>query len=240
MTLEIIAELHPQHGGDMGAIREYIRVAARHGADVAKFQLYDAEPLLGSDKWNYLQLTYEDTATIKRWCDQDEIEFMASVFDAERLGWCESLGVQRYKIASRTVAMDTPLCEAILATGKPSILSLGMWEESTLPFSGTSGVSYLFCRSEYPALLENIPDFPTDFPRAGLAGYSDHTLGIDACLLAIARGAEVIEKHFTLNKLGGKPTEKAHICSMTPEELQQLRTIGSGLNRAYRLLSQQS
>ena len=240
MALEIIAELHPQHGGDMGAIREYIRVAAQQGADVAKFQIYDAEPLLGSDKWNYLQLSYEDTATIKRWCEQDEIEFMASVFDAERLRWCEELGVSRYKIASRTVAMDAPLCEAILATGKPVIASLGMWAESGLPFPDSNDVSYLFCRSDYPALLENIPDFPVDFVHGGLAGYSDHTLGIDACLLAIARGARIIEKHFTLNKLAGKPTEKAHICSMTPSELAQLRTVGGGLHRAYRLLSQRS
>lgn len=240
MALEIIAELHPQHGGDMGAIREYIRVAAQNGADVAKFQLYDAEPLLGSDAWNYLQLSYEDTKTIKRWCDQDEIEFMASVFDSERLGWCEELGVARYKIASRTVATDEALCAAILETGKPVIASLGMWDKPQFPFQDSPNVSYLFCRSDYPALLETIPDFPVDFVHDGLAGYSDHTLGIDACLLAIARGARIIEKHFTLNKLGGKPTEKAHICSMTPPELLQLRTVGRGLHRAYRLLSQQS
>ncbi|MEM7137051.1 MAG: N-acetylneuraminate synthase family protein [Myxococcota bacterium] len=238
MALEIIAELHPQHGGDMGAIREYIRVAAERGADVAKFQLYDAEPLLGSDKWNYLQLSFEDTKTLKRWCEQDEIEFMASVFDEERLGWCEELGVERYKLASRTVAADPKLCDAILATRKPVIASLGMWKEPHLPFGSEHEVRYLFCRSDYPAFLENIPDFPGDFPGQGLAGYSDHTLGIDACLLAIARGAHVIEKHFSLNKLGGKPTEKAHICSMTPDELQQLRTVGTGLHRAYRLLSQ--
>ncbi|MDH3728673.1 MAG: N-acetylneuraminate synthase family protein [Myxococcales bacterium] len=115
-----------------------------------------------------------------------------------------------------------------------------MWAESGLPFPDSNDVSYLFCRSDYPALLENIPDFPVDFVHGGLAGYSDHTLGIDACLLAIARGARIIEKHFTLNKLAGKPTEKAHICSMTPSELAQLRTVGGGLHRAYRLLSQRS
>jgi sialic acid synthase SpsE len=136
--------------------------------------------------------------------------------------------------------MDMPLCEAILATGKSVIASLGMWNQPTPPFSNAHEVSYLFCRSDYPALLENIPDFPSDFVREELAGYSDHALGIDACLLAVARGARIIEKHFTLNKLGGKSTEKAHICSMTPPELQQLRTIGGGLHRAYRLLSRKS
>jgi sialic acid synthase SpsE len=237
MRIEIIAELHPQHGGNLGTIREMIRVAALNGADVAKFQLYDAPALLGSDKWNYLQLDQPTTARIKQWCDQDGIEFAASVFDEVRFRWCEELGVRRYKIASRTVSQDPALCRRILDTGKPTVISLGMWTGSQLPFGSTQQISYLHCKSAYPAFLEDMRDFPVDFRRAGLAGYSDHTLGLGACYLAIARGAHIIEKHLTLSKTLTKETEKAHICSMTPEELLELRRVGGEIARTARALA---
>ncbi|MCC7165030.1 MAG: N-acetylneuraminate synthase family protein [Anaerolineae bacterium] len=235
-TFEIIAELHPQHGGDKGTLREMIRQAKINGAHVAKFQLYDAPTLLGSDAWSYLQLTQEDVAQIKQWCDEDDIEFMASVFDATRLNWLEEIGVQRHKIASRTVTTDIPLCKAILATGKETIVSLGSWALPGKPFGDSDQLQYLYCKSRYPAFLSDMGDLPSDFPGAGLAGYSDHTLGIDVCLLTLARGARLVEKHFTLDKTRGKPTEKGHICSMTPDELLQLAQIGGALYRAQRTI----
>lgn len=238
MPLEIIAEIHPQHGGDKGVLREMIRQAKLNGADVAKVQLYDADVVLGSNQWDYLELSQADAAQVKAWCDQEEIEFMASVFDRERLGWCQALGVRRYKIASRTVTGDPDLCRAILDTGKPAIVSLGSWARPGKPFAESPQISYLYCKSLYPAFLENMADFPADFPAAGLAGYSDHTIGIEVCLLAIARGAEILEKHFTLDKTRGKPTEKGHICSMLPGELDTLRRTGGPLHRARRALAQ--
>lgn len=237
MRLEIIAELHPQHGGNLGTIREMVRQSALCGADVAKFQLYDAEALLGSDRWNYLQLDQVTTARIKGWCEQDDIEFMASVFDERRLGWCEELGVKRYKVASRTAAQDPALCRKILATNKPVIMSLGMWTGADLPFGRSDQVSYLFCKSAYPAFLEDFERFPLDFPSEGLAGYSDHALGNGVCLLAVARGARVLEKHLTLDKTLTKDTEKAHICSMTPPELVELRRVGDDLMRVRAALT---
>ena len=182
VKLEIIAELHPQHGGDMGVLREMIRQASLNGADVAKFQLYDAERLLGSDRWNYLQLSQDQTRQIRDWCDQDGIEFMASVFDAERLQWCEDLDVARYKIASRTVTGDPALCQAILNIGKPTIISLGTGISQANHLAKTRRLSTLYCKSKYPTFLEDLVDFPNDFIQAGLAGYSDHTLGTDVAL----------------------------------------------------------
>jgi sialic acid synthase SpsE len=234
--LLIVAELHPQHGGDLGLIREMIRVAKLNGADVCKFQLYDAVALLGSDQWQYLQLTQDQTAQIKQWCDEDDVEFMASVFDRERLGWCEALGVRRYKIASRTVVGDPDLCHAILDLGKPAIISLGAWTGPGKPYGQSSQIQYLYCKAKYPALMSDLGDFPENFPAEGLAGYSDHTLGIEACLLAIARGASVVEKHLTLDKTRGRPTEKGHVGSMTPEELNDLRRTGGLMFRARRAI----
>jgi sialic acid synthase SpsE len=235
MGLEIIAELHPQHGGSMVAIREMIREAKRGGADVAKFQLYDAAALLGAE-WEYLELSREETGRIKEWCDEEEIEFMASVFDEERLEWIEALGVARHKIASGAVKNDPALCERVLGLGKPTIVSLGHWHGPEKPFGESDRIDYLHCKSLYPALLEDMGDFPADFAAQGLAGYSDHTLGLDVCLLAVARGARVIEKHFTLDKMRTRPTEKAHICSMTPPELAELRRVGGSMARTRRAL----
>lgn len=229
--LEIIAEIHPQHGGQPAAMRELIRQAKLNGADVAKFQLYDAEKLLGPE-WSYLELTREDVRRLKDWCDEDEIEFMASVFDEERLGWVEEVGVARHKIASGTVVNNAALCERILALGKPTIVSLGHWSEPEPPFGTSPRIDYLYCKSKYPAMYEDMDDFPDDFTAAGLSGYSDHTLGIELCLLAVARGATILEKHFTLDKMRSMKTEKAHICSMTPLELAELRRIGGSLGRA--------
>ncbi len=235
MSLEIIAEVHPQHGGSPFAIREMIREAKRHGADVAKFQLYDAEALLGPE-WGYLELTRDDVFRIREWCDEEEIEFMASVFDEERLGWIEEVGVARHKIASGTVKNDRPLCQAILDLKKPTIVSLGHWSQPEKPFGESDRISYLYCKARYPALLDDMGDFPDDFAAAGLAGYSDHTLGTEVSLLAIARGARIVEKHFTLDKMRTKPTEKAHICSMTPDELAELRRTGGSIHRALRAI----
>jgi len=236
-NLLIVAELHPQHGGDPGLIREMIRVAKLNGADICKFQLYDAVALLGSDQWRYLELTQAQTEQIKQWCDEDDIEFMASVFDHERLAWCEALGVRRYKIASRSVMGDPDLCRAVLALGKPTIISLGAWTGPGKPYGQSEQIQYLYCKAKYPELMSDLGDFPEDFAAAGLAGYSDHTLGIEACLLAIARGASVVEKHLTLDKTRGRPTEKGHVGSMTPDELNDLRRTGGLMLRARRAIA---
>lgn len=236
MDLEIIAEIHPQHGGNLFAVREMIREAKRNGADVAKFQLYDAESLLGS-AWSYLELGRDEVRRIKEWCDEEDIEFMASVFDEERLSWVEEVGVARHKIASGTVRNDRTLCDRILALGKPTIVSLGHWHESEKPFGESDRIHYLYCKAKYPALYEDMGDFPADFTGQGFAGYSDHTLGIELCLLAVARGARILEKHFTLDKMRTRETEKAHICSMTPAELAELRRVGGSLDRARRAVA---
>ena len=235
MPLEIIAEIHPQHGGSLPTAREMIRAAKAGSATVAKFQLYDATAVLGPE-WAYLEISRDELGTLKGWCDEEEIEFMVSVFDEERVGWCEDLGVSRYKIASRTVADDPALCRTILELGKETLISLGMWHGTEMPFGQEPTIRYLYCKSNYPTLLGDLHDFPDDFGEAGLAGYSDHTLGIDVCLLAIARGATIVEKHFTLDKTRTTPTERAHVCSMLPPELAELSHVGSRLYRTRRAL----
>ncbi len=87
---------------------------------------------------------------LAEYCKKAGIEFMASVFDVERVGWCEEIGMKRYKIASRSVG-HKPLIEAVAATGKDVIVSLGMWEAKDFPSVSTKArVDYLYCVAKYP------------------------------------------------------------------------------------------
>lgn len=233
MALEIISEVHPQFSGNLFVLREAIRASAAAGADVVKVQLYNSD-FMGKD-WKYLQFSRDEFEKIALWCDQEEVELMASVFCEEYLDWCEAVGMKRYKIASRTVTEDPELCKKILDLGKETIISLGAWHGSnTKPFGMHDRIKYLYCISKYPTLTEDLvleKDFPKNYAELGLAGYSDHTLGIGACLTAVARGAQIVEKHFSLDKTNNKPTEKAHVCSMTPEELAELRKYGDAIHK---------
>jgi sialic acid synthase SpsE len=231
-AIEIITELHPQHHGDLGVLFEMIRQVREGGADVAKIQLYDAGELLGP-AWQYLEFDRDQLRCIKEYCDDVGIELMASVFDRTRLDWCEDLGLERYKIASRTVVDDPKLCEEILDLGKVTFVSLGQWTGSDLPFGDRPTARHLFCVSKYPALAADLKGFPSDFPAESLDGYSDHSLGIDWPLLAVARGAAVIEKHFTLSKEANCATERGHAGSMDLADLVLLRRFGDGLLRAH-------
>ena len=224
----IIAEIGINHNGSIHLAHELIRQAKQAGADVAKFQFYDPYKIFGPDG-SYpnaealaqaltVQFGFDDANTLNQLCAQEGIEFMASVFDLERFGWVEALGVKRHKIASRAVE-NTELCRQMLATGKDTFVSLGFWADAGVPFVGTN-VHYLHCVPKYPCSLADVA-LPDAFEGAPYVGFSDHTIGIEAALVAVARGAKVIEKHFTLNKGLAGPD---HICSATPEELAHLCT----------------
>lgn len=225
----IIAEIGINHNGRIALAQELIRQARIAGADIAKFQFYDPYKLFGPQGTFpnaealahalTVSFDFEQATRLKRWCDQEEIEFMASVFDEERFEWMEALGVRRHKIASRA-AVDRPLCERILATGKETFVSLGFWEGAGVPFDAPH-VRYLYCVPKYPCPYENV-QLPASFADSPYDGFSDHTIGIEASLVAVGRGARVIEKHFTLNK--GLPGPD-HICSATPDELAELSRL---------------
>lgn len=225
--MEIIAEIGQNHNGDMEIARRLIHEAKRCGADVAKFQVYDARRLFPQE--NNPWFDYNCTTELSRSaldelaaeCDRVGIEFMASVFDTERVQWLEEIGVRRYKIASRSIA-DGELIDALAATGKPLIVSLGMWHEETFPVIPTSApVEFLYCISRYPTPPEDVHLASVDF-SGRYAGFSDHTIGLTAPIAAFARGARIIEKHFTLDKAMYGPD---HAGSMTPDELAELHRV---------------
>ena len=225
----IIAEIGINHNGSLNLAHELIRQARIAGADIAKFQFYDPYKIFGPDG-SYpnaealtqaltVQFGFDEAKQLKAWCDQEGIEFMASVFDQERFGWMESLGVTRHKIASRSVE-ETALCQRILATGGETFISLGFWRGTGVPYTAANA-RYLYCVPKYPTPYEEVR-MPSSFAASVYQGFSDHTIGIEASLVAVGRGARIIEKHFTLNK--GLPGPD-HICSATPAELAELSRL---------------
>lgn len=226
----IIAEIGINHNGNIHLAHELIREAKVSGADIAKFQFYDPEKIFGPkgshpDEANYkfamkIQFGFDEAKQLKKWCDEEGIEFCASVFDIERVEWMESLGMKRYKIASRSVE-DRELCEKIFKTEKEAFISLGFWKDKGLPYD-YKNAQYLYCVPKYPCEYKDIK-MPKDFSSSMYNGYSDHLIGMAGVLSAIARGATVIEKHFTLHKGLEGPD---HICSITPDELKIINQYG--------------
>ena len=218
----IIAEIGQNHNGDMVMARELITAAKEAGANIAKFQLFDVESIFPNDDKKNIQrkkaqLSREKVRELADYCKKTDIEFMSSVFDTERVKWCEEVGMKRYKIASRSI-YDKDLIRAIADTGRDIIASLGMYREKGLPKIDTRGkVDFLYCVAKYPAKPDDIDFLKVDFNR--YSGFSDHTIGIEASMVAMARGARIIEKHFTLDKNLPGPD---HAHSMNPAELKQM------------------
>jgi len=215
-----VAEIGMNYEANIDLAHELIRQAQYSGADVAKFQLgWRSEP----GEINFIDM--ERGQLLKSWCDEFEIEFMASIITEEALDLAQSLGMERYKIASRTVVDNPELCRAILALGKETFISLGMWDGAEFPFGPPNEkLHYIYCKSNYPTYAPDLTDFPATFSESQYAGYSDHTLSIAACLVAVSRGASYIEKHFTLNR--SSQSIRDHTLSATPDEFLLLTRYG--------------
>tara|TARA_B100000989_G_scaffold298754_1_gene289621 strand:- start:1544 stop:2257 length:714 start_codon:yes stop_codon:yes gene_type:complete len=223
MKSEIIVEIGQNHDGYISKAKELIYAAKENGGDVAKFQLFNAKKLFKrkNNKWfDYnckCELSLKQLYEIKETCDKVKIEFMASVFDLERFNWLKKINVKRFKIASRSIE-DTNLISNVINENKPVIVSLGFWKKEKLPnFQPCKKIFYLFCISDYPTAIKKINFNTIDFKKYN--GFSDHTVGVEASMIALSRGASIIEKHFTIDKKSYGPD---HNCSMTPDELKLL------------------
>jgi len=236
----IIMDIGINHDGNMNLAHELIRQAAINGADVAKFQAYSVEKLFGPQGEDPnpdinkcvrpMEFDKEQFAQIKQWCDEERVEFMCSVFDEERLGWMEDLGMKRHKIASRVSKLNPELAQKIIDTGKETFVSYGMGGQEL----ESDRLRSLWCVSKYPTEYKdlNLPEkFKGMSEDADWYGLSDHSLGIESALVAIGRGALVIEKHFTLDK-SAKGFD--HICSITPNELYDLAKYARLMGKVIR------
>ncbi len=227
-NVKIIAEIHPQHMGSIKEIERMILQCKISGADYVKVQLYDSMKLFNNSERKFLEMSKDEFFHISEFAKKTGIDLFASIFDENKLEWCEEAGVKIYKIASRTVE-EKKLCEKVISKNKPVIISLGMYDykKNNLPYK-SNNIIYLYCVSKYPTPLTDI-DMP-DFNNSFFKGFSDHTIGLSACLFAISRGAEYIEKHYSNNKSMNVDTQLAHTCSMDQDELAELRKYSDSIN----------
>lgn len=222
-NLTFIAEIGLNHNGNFGLFFELIKQASLAGADFAKFQLgWRAK----EDEIN--NLGSSEIELIKTCCNHHNIKPLFSIFNHKAFELAKKYNLEAYKIASRTVVDDKKLVKEILKEGKRTFISLGMTDEKE-PFGNEKNIEYLWCKSEYPALPWVLKDMPKDFLKNNLAGYSDHSIGIEVPIMAIMRGAIVIEKHFTLDK--SDTTIRDHALSATPNEFQNLVRIGRSIRK---------
>lgn len=210
----IVAEIGQNWCGDEMLALELIGLAKANGADLVKFQLYDSKKLYG--EYQNTELSFEQTKWLFNYGEELGIEVFFSVFDIERVKWCEEIGVKRYKIAHSQRFNEVLI--AILPIDKPVIISADA--DRCHGSMGRGWVSTLYCVPKYPTEFkdleftqyENIFDDLFD-------GFSDHTIGLDASKIALARGAEIIEKHFCIDHNTGVDAP----WSMNPEELKELK-----------------
>ena len=220
-----VSEIGMNHDGNFNVAYELVRQAKLCGANIAKFQFgWRDKP----DEINHID--FDQAKKLSSWCDIIGIEFMASIITENALELAHHIKQKRYKIASRTVVDNPTLCEKIISEGKEVFCSLGFWKEKDFPFGPPNDkLHYIFCKSNYPAFPDDLKDFPDRFHSDGYFGYSDHCLGISVCILAISRGSQFIEKHFTLNKTS--QVIRDHVLSASPDEFKLLTKVGSELNR---------
>ncbi|MCP1663262.1 sialic acid synthase SpsE [Methanocalculus sp. AMF5] len=223
-----ISEIGLNYNGNIGLAYELIRQSKYSGADIVKFQLG-----WRAAKEDINHIDFDMLSNLKKWADFFEIELMFSIFNEEAYDLISMFSFSKYKIASRTLVDNFDLVKKIVDKGMDTYISLGMWTDSELPFVGYDNVHYLWCKSLYPTTPWDMLDLPKDFIHSQYSGYSDHSIGIDLPLLAIARGATIIEKHFTLDK--SDTTIRDHALSATPEEYLCMTQIGKEIYKKMRL-----
>ena len=247
----IIAEAGVNHNGSMDLACKLIDVARAAGADIVKFQTFKATKLVSesADKAIYqksttdpdetqfemirkLELSRENHIGLIRHCEKVGIEFLSAPFDLDSIDLLHELGVKYFKIPSGEIT-NYPYLKAMAGYNKRIIMSTGMADMDeilaaldVLVSYGTEKdkISVLHCNTEYPTPFQdvNLKAIRTMRETLGLPiGYSDHTMGIQVPIAAVALGATIIEKHFTLDRTFPGPDHKA---SLEPPELELMIT----------------
>jgi N,N'-diacetyllegionaminate synthase len=251
----VVAEIGINHNGSVRQAEKLIDAAAKSGADAVKFQSFHADRLLIPSRDRYAQqsegaesayqmlrrceLSFEDQEKLKKHADDQGVLFLSTPFDEESVDFLDSLGVPVFKVASADIT-HVPLLRHIASKGKPVLLSTGMSFLSevadaiwNLRSAGANEIVLMHCVSTYPAApqhmnLRALQTLQSYFELS--VGLSDHSEGILLSLVAVALGAVVIEKHFTLDKQAPGPDHKA---SMDPADLKllirSLREVESSL-----------
>lgn len=260
----IIAEAGVNHNGDLGMALQLVEAAKAAGADCVKFQTFRAERIVTAaspkaayqmevtdraesqfDMLKKLELDQADFARIKEHCDRVGIAFMSTPYNPEDAELLNGLGVDAFKIASGQL-VELPFLRQVAAYGKQMIVSTGMADMAevreaveAMRAAGNTDIVVLQCNTDYPSHIEdvNIRAMVTMRDALGVrVGYSDHVPNDLACFAAVALGAEMIEKHFTLDNALPGPD---HSSSLSPAAFAELvqgiraieRCLGDGVKR---------
>lgn len=257
MGVYIIAEMGDNHNGDRSLAFRLVDEAVNAGADCVKFQVFKTEEIIsrhaqkaeyqkkntGTDENQFemvkkLELDFSVYEELFAYCKTKEIDFLATAFDIPSVDFLQNLGMEKWKIPSGEIT-NLPLLIRIAQTGKPIIMSTGMctMEEiqtalNVLEQNGAGNVSLLHCNTEYPTPFEDVnlramKTMEETFCKP--VGYSDHTVGIEVPVAAVAMGAVIIEKHYTLDKNMEGPDHKA---SLNPRELKEMVRAVRNIERA--------
>lgn len=253
----IIAEVGANHNRSIALAKEHIDAAVEAGADAVKFQIYSAETLYskktpkhsGYDKDLFMLIKEIETPRewlpeLKEHCDAKEIVFFATPFDMRAVDELDEVS-PLFKIASFEI-VDLPLLRYVASKGKPMIISTGLanMEEIEDAFlvcqeAGNEQIVFLQCASMYPSppSIMNLRSMETIRRAFGVpVGLSDHTKGIHISVSAVAMGASVIEKHFTLDRTMEGPD---HPFAIEPDELKemvrQIRDVESAMGDGRKL-----
>lgn len=229
----IVAEAGVNHNKSVELAKKLVDIAKAAGVDAVKFQTWNVEELYVADEVSggtYQEksrercLSYNDFVEIKKYCDEVGILFLSTPDEEKSTDFLDALGVPAFKIGSGELA-NLPLLTHIAKKGKPVILSTGMGDEKLIRKAVEAITHYnhrlilLYCVSSYPASSSEISMPVMSKLRdtyKSLVGFSDHTLGNVAAVLAVTHGASLIEKHFTFDKKAAGPD---HAMSLNPEEL---------------------
>jgi len=245
----IIAEAGINHNGNINTAKKLINVAVDAGADFVKFQSFSAETLMtaNAEKAEYqrnltnnsesqfemiekLELKREAHEELIQYCNKKDIKFLSTAFDHVSIDMLSELDILIYKVPSGEIT-NLPYLRHIGGMGKPVIISTGMATlkevEDALNIIVKSGtpkgeITVLHCNTEYPTPMQdvNLKAMLTIRDELGVkVGYSDHTLGIEIPIAAVALGATIIEKHFTLDRNLPGPDHRA---SLDPDELKAM------------------
>ena len=258
MSVYIIAEAGVNHNGKLDLALKLCDAAKEAGVDAVKFQTWKTEIIVtaqarqaayqtentGKEESQYdmlknLELSYDHFRTIQDYCKKIGLDFLSTPDEEESLEFLVSLGLPFIKVGSGEVT-NIPYLRKIGSCKMPVILSTGMSNigqvataYDTLLQAGAKEVSLLHCTTNYPCPMDEVNLKAMLTLREAFkchVGYSDHTMGTEVPVAAVALGAEIIEKHFTLDRTMEGPDHKA---SLEPAELklmvQQIRNIEAAL-----------
>ncbi|ALZ87504.1 N-acetylneuraminate synthase [Aerococcus urinaeequi] len=247
MSVFVIAEAGVNHNGSLELAKELVDAAKDAGADCVKFQTFVSKNIVSKnavkaeyqkqqtepeesqqDMLKKLELSFVEFVELNEYCKCKSIEFMSTAFDFDSIDFLDSLEMGTWKIPSGDIT-NLPYLIKIAKLNKPVILSTGMstLEDirsaiKVLKENGAEELTVLHCTTEYPTPFEdvNLRAMNTIKEEFGVkVGYSDHTKGIEVPIAAVALGATVIEKHFTLDRNMEGPDHKA---SLEPNELKAM------------------